>query len=504
MNRIIRLLAILLFPIFPILFVYFRNEYFIFEGGLYIPILIVISAVLVLYFILNLINHKNTNNVLIVLIIAWWFLLYGHIYFFILDYFNLKYTSFRHRFFLPVYSILFFIPVWLIYKAKRVSDNLILILFIVGIALNIQFSTRIINLIFNKNIVKKDNKINDLQKEMPDVYYIILDSYPNINNLKTYYHFDNSIFINQLKQLGFSVSDSARSNYPFTYFSLSSSLNMEYINYYEDTISYEKKNEDYPFKRIRHNKVAKYFKSKGYKYVIFPSGYEALNDLSESDVAIKFDLKINSFYETLIKYSALNCLNLNFYGHGIYDLVKTNLSLLPNTPRIKRSKFVFFHCYPPHPPCVFDENGNYINSSVNVENGFRHYKEYINQIKFVNNEIIKSVKKIIATSDIPPIIIIQGDHGTASSERFEDELKWEKVPSKELLIERFGILNAMYFPEKYKIKFPPNHTPVNTFRIILNKLFNDTLQILPSKSYYARYRKNFNFKEIDWNTKTLK
>lgn len=38
---------------------------------------------------------------------------------------------------------------------------------------------------------------------LPDVYYIIMDSYPSSDNLKKYYNYDNTGFTKQLSDLGF-------------------------------------------------------------------------------------------------------------------------------------------------------------------------------------------------------------------------------------------------------------------------------------------------------------
>ena len=489
-----------LFAVFPILFVYVRNKSFIFEGGVELPLIIIVSATSTLYFIFNYLNKKPTNNVIICLMIAWWFLLYGHVYYLILDFFQLPYSSFRHRYFLPIYSLLFFLPVFKIWKTSILPPQFITVFLIIGISLNVQFLFSITKNkntkeeLSSKSLVSKSSDASDY----PDVYYVVMDSYTNSDNLLSYYNYNNTPFIQQLQQLGFKVLNKAQSNYPYTYFSLPSSLNMEYINYFEDSVSLKKQNEDFPFTKIRHNKVADYFKSKGFKYVLFASAYEQLNDKEQADIYVSNKLTINSFHEALIQLSILNCLNLEFYSQGVYELCKNSFGLFPQTPNISGNKFVFFHCLPPHPPHVFDKNGNFIYTNQNVENRYRQKKEYVEQLQFVNNKMLEMLNAIIKNSKQPPIIILQGDHGSASSERFEDENKWAQYPARDILKERFGILNAFYIPEKYKINFPDKHTPVNTFRIILNNLFEDSLQILPSKYYFARYRTPYQFKEVNW------
>jgi hypothetical protein len=63
----------------------------------------------------------------------------------------------------------------------------------------------------------------------PDIYYIILDGYGRSDVLKKY-GYDNSDFLNSLRDLGFYVADCAQSNYAQTKLSLTSSLNFNYVD----------------------------------------------------------------------------------------------------------------------------------------------------------------------------------------------------------------------------------------------------------------------------------
>ena len=64
---------------------------------------------------------------------------------------------------------------------------------------------------------------------LPDVYYLIFDKHASNRSLLNYYDFDNTAFHDELRDRGFFVADKSKANYPSTIFSLSSSLNMNYI-----------------------------------------------------------------------------------------------------------------------------------------------------------------------------------------------------------------------------------------------------------------------------------
>ena len=84
----------------------------------------------------------------------------------------------------------------------------------------------------------KDLEINpkDFGKasELPDIYYIIFDAYASTSTLKEVYNYDNQNFNDFLTAKGFYVTSKSQTNYPLSFLSLASSLNMKYINYLTD------------------------------------------------------------------------------------------------------------------------------------------------------------------------------------------------------------------------------------------------------------------------------
>ena len=65
----------------------------------------------------------------------------------------------------------------------------------------------------------------------PDIYYIILDEYAGAEALLDDFHYDNSPFLDFLKNRGFAVPSDSLTNYPRTELSVASSLNLEYVNF---------------------------------------------------------------------------------------------------------------------------------------------------------------------------------------------------------------------------------------------------------------------------------
>jgi hypothetical protein len=139
----------------------------------------------------------------------------------------------------------------------------------------------------------------------------------------------------------------------------------------------------------------------------------------------------------------------------------------------------------PHPPFVFDRYGNFLTEDeVNKKN----LKEnYIDQLLFTNRKVKALIDKLLSDSEIPPIIILQGDEGTAP-ERFRragkdfKRFNWKQATDAELK-EKVSILNAYYFPGTDNNALYPSITPVNSFRLVFNLYFDTNLKLLSDESY---------------------
>lgn len=104
----------------------------------------------------------------------------------------------------------------------------------------------------------------------PDIYYIVLDAYPCTDILQELYRFDNTEFLGDLEQMGFTMPSNIRANYPGTALSVSSTLDMQYW----DAISPGMQDVAiwWPTKpAIRFSIVRESFEAIGYKSVKFAS-----------------------------------------------------------------------------------------------------------------------------------------------------------------------------------------------------------------------------------------
>jgi len=115
--------------------------------------------------------------------------------------------------------------------------------------------------------------------------------------------------------------------------------------------------------------------------------------------------------------------------------------------------------------------------------------QYREQLMFTEKKMTAALDSIFAKSAVPPIIIIQADHGPGSG------LRWEDVQGTDVR-ERLAILNAYYLPGGGDTLLYYEVSPVNTFRIVFNHYFGTNYELLEDKSYYSRLSRPFDFIDV--------
>ena len=120
-----------------------------------------------------------------------------------------------------------------------------------------------------------------------DIYLIVLDEYANAEVTGWLFGFDNHVFLDSLRQLGF-VVPAVHSNYLHTFLSLPSLLNAAHVADLSAEIGSRSVDRTVPDYLVQHNRTVRFLKSQGYKFAFFPSlSWEATRHNSEAD--LEFD-----------------------------------------------------------------------------------------------------------------------------------------------------------------------------------------------------------------------
>ena len=484
-----------LFAVYPILFIYAGNLDEIFLVEILVPGLISLSTTLVVFFIFKFIfkdTHKAAFLTTLALII---FFTYGHIFTLIEGDKIFGFQVGRNKFLLPFSTVLFTLAFLSIYKLRNIPTNIsntlnLIASFLILISLlpigNYAYTN---GLQITESTDKKTETIKKTsEKSLPDIYYIILDGYAREDTLKVVHNYDNSDFINYLKDKGFYVASKSQSNYSLTLLSLSSSLNMKYLTDLTNEEIEESKKREKGIELIRNNEVARFLKSKGYAFINIGTGWGATDKNPYADEV--FHYRQRSEF-TKILYQTTLLVAVERFQLGDADSILFAFEKLKEIPSDERPTFSFAHIVSPHPPYLFDRDGNKLktyNKAFDSPEAWEQRDKYISQLIFINKKTKELVEAILSKSDNPPIIIIQGDHGTGSL----GSTPLDKV-SLDKLNERMENLNAYYLPNGGSKTLYSTITPVNTFRKIFNFYFGTDYKILEDVSYYSQYRKYFDF-----------
>ncbi len=349
--------------------------------------------------------------------------------------------------------------------------------------------------------------------ETPDIYYFIFDRYAGPSATSEQYGFDNSSFYKYLEDLGFYVADNARSNYPKTFLSLGSSLNMEYLDFITtQTGGGASKDESIVTPLMENSKVLKFLKDKGYSYVHVGSWWEQTKGNKNADYlyAPKFKEYLGAdeftagFYNTtiassLIRYILRDPVNVSVDpNNNVHrQAALYQFKALEEIPSIKSPKFVFVHVLLPHDPFVFDEACNPISEQVVRQNS--HQVNYLNQLQCVNIQIKKILENILKDPENAPIIVLQSDEGPfPMNSPVDSDQSWSKATDTTLR-EKFPILNAYYFPgqDYEEAGLYKEISPVNSFKVLFNTYFGTEYELEEDRSYIYEDKNNYyKFKDV--------
>jgi len=330
---------------------------------------------------------------------------------------------------------------------------------------------------------------------LPDVYYIIPDAYARADILQAVYEFDNSEFLSYLAENGFYVADKSVSNYAQTQLSLASSLNLTYLDALASEIGTETDNRQPLQKMIRNSKVFRYFDSLGYTFVATESGYGP-TEITDADIYMAPSRRWNltEFQEALVTLTPLSEFRKTWFDFR-RDRITYAFDCLAKAAHLNEPTFVFVHALVPHWPFIFDPDGHPVDPPRGI--GMRtdyEYDEYVEgyrgQLTFVNRSLRLAIDQILYHSSDESIIIIQADHGPDAKLDPGWDIQSTYLP------ERMSILNAYYFPGQDYEELYEGITPVNTFRVVLNKYFGTDYDLLEDRSYFSSWDRPYLFTSV--------
>jgi hypothetical protein len=334
----------------------------------------------------------------------------------------------------------------------------------------------------------------------PDVVVLVLEGYGREDVLRSYYTHEDTL-ARELRSLGFFVADRAAGNYPHKGQSFASALNLAYL---QDLMAPEGRRA--PWRRrlgelIAHNRLFATMHAAGYRIRSYESEYAFLRpqpaDARPAPLVrftnFEYRLYEGSVFPRLLQAAGRprGWVPAAVHRHHI-RWVLDHLSSEPiheNDP----PTFVFAHLLVPHPPFAFTEDGGPRPTRLVMafndadpwrdlarDTGESYEAGYIDSVKFLSARVPEVVRAILNGARRPTIIYVHSSHGPAS------RLEWER-PTPTSVRERLGILFAARFPDGDASPLHPRITPVNAYRVLVNRALGAGLPLLDDRSYFSTW-----------------
>jgi hypothetical protein len=348
------------------------------------------------------------------------------------------------------------------------------------------------------NAAKEQAASVAVPENRPDIYFILLDGYVRADVLDLHYGYDNSPFLAGLEHRGFQVAAASESNYNWTFLSLASTLNMDFIQpLMGETFDSRGSDREFVYRLLRDNRAAAFLRARGYRFIQLQStwGGTGGNPYADEFLPCGGGLFRDDFLLAIWEASWLRA----FGSSATMDLADCHLRNFETLAALAGEpgpKFVFAHFVPPHHPYLFDRLGNVLRNA-NLSNQFEFQKQlwedrdaYVEQLRFVNSRIETMLDRLISDSAQTPIILLQSDHGTNLRRGLRTEEHYRI---------RLANLNAVLLPGAPSDLMPENATAVNLFRIVFDRYFDARLPLLPDRHFVSPFQQPYNFTEVDSN-----
>jgi hypothetical protein len=460
----------LLFAAFPILFLYAHNINETSVSQIWLPLLISVAAALVLWAVLSLILRSLSKAGLATAIFLVFFFSYGHL---CDTLYRIGVFELKHAYLMVGILFAWGYCVYFIRRAKRdfrITTKVLNVMAVVLIAINLfniaSYQLRLTRLTADTPVETQGYTATGPAEldTLPDIYFIIMDEYAHPDTMKEWYDYDNSEFVNSLEDKGFFTASGSQTQDYVTPLIIAQILNMEYLDYRPWS--------EATYQKIAYSQVSNFLKAQGYQYVAFGNNFArytwekyAQNNVDLYLVYYGYNSSsmVTEFVHILWNTTMLRPFYFyatgSQYEHSYRSQTLYMLEKLKELPELEGPKFVFVHFMCPHTPYVFGPNGEYI-APANWEN-YSDKQFYLGQYIFISAEIEKVIDALLDESEIPPIIILQSDHGQRPFHPGivigDDE--WHKI------------LNAMYLPGMDYDILSNNISPVNTFSMIFDYYF---------------------------------
>ncbi|TCZ71405.1 hypothetical protein [Flaviaesturariibacter aridisoli] len=308
----------------------------------------------------------------------------------------------------------------------------------------------------------------------PDIFLLVMDEYAGAGTLAQMGH-DNRPFLDSLRRLGLWVAPQSRSNYDFTLFSMSSLLQMRYL---DSNLEHRQDDPRTVLRAVRSlsdNETLRMLERSGYE-IRFEAPFDSdrknrdgLNEFGDFAWTQLFGATLTGRLRrdrarTLDPWAALFApvYGYNDAARRRQDLAYYRAALLSSidSNAARKPRFVYQHLLLTHHPYLFDSTGG---PRERMASAAEEPAAYLDQVRLATRILLEQVARIRREGRRNTVILLLSDHGYR-----EGGARYDSLDN----------LFALYFP-RGDYGDAAAASPVNAFRVVFNRYFGQQWPLLP-------------------------
>lgn len=321
----------------------------------------------------------------------------------------------------------------------------------------------------------------------PDIYHFIFDRFGSEDMLAREYGIETGIGA-FLEERGFYVAPGSHSNYLKTGHSLASTFHMDYLDLLGDAPDLGGRDWHPIFDMLGDHRVGRILGDLGYDRIQFGSWWVGTYDnpfadenhpLGFSEFAMIY-LRRTSLLPVLQALPASNFTRRLDWDNGQCRRVLRQIEMIKALASDPRPEpiHVFVHLLVPHGPYPFAPDGRCLSRAEAAARG--EIRGYADQVAYAARLIRELTPVLQEGARGTPVILVQADEGPFPERDYR--VPWQEAPQRELEI-KTAIINAYFFPSGDYAELSPAITPVNSYRAVLNEVFDAGFDLLPDRIF---------------------
>ncbi len=315
--------------------------------------------------------------------------------------------------------------------------------------------------------------------DRPNIYWIVADEYAGFDELRKYFHYDNTPFYDRLREMGFTVSEYSYNWSSDTFTILRDTLSLNYTSSPGGSKGREKMvtSRDLPlwtllkdlgYELCEAESTNKFRLVNRMKTEVKDDSPRTEDDKAVANLLLEYSI-LYRYEEKILQAVAPNLAKAQerVAIMNVFDWAEDPESISSEGPVCT---VIYVKC--PHKPYYFDRDGN---QPPEVEKGEDDKPWYVDQLVFATKHLQKVCENIIA-QDPDSIILLQSDHGN-------------RFVANVTRLDQTNVLNAVYFRGK-PLEDIVNKNMINTWRTVLRTQFNLDLPDVKEKRLTNEYRRD--------------